>query len=84
MAMDERKQKALHDFRAKLLQHKEVNDRVRSSTCCAPSNLHSPSAPHNNRLSISIRVSWLNHVLIVFITLALLSEGGLQDAEESL
>merc|ERR1711977_150621 len=28
--MDERKQKALHDFRAKLLQHKEVNDRVRS------------------------------------------------------
>merc|ERR1711879_531490 len=30
MAMDERKQKALHDFRAKLLQHKEVNDRVRS------------------------------------------------------
>jgi hypothetical protein len=34
--MDERKQKALHDFRAKLLQHKEVNDRVRSSTSSPP------------------------------------------------
>ncbi len=30
-AMDERKQKALNDFRAKLLQHKEVNNRVRAS-----------------------------------------------------
>ncbi len=62
MAMDERKQKALHDFRAKLLQHKEVNDRVRSSTCCAPSNLHSP-APQQSPLHLN--PSWLNHLLIV-------------------
>jgi hypothetical protein len=61
MAMDERKQKALHDFRAKLLQHKEVNDRVRSSTCCAikstflsSTTIASPSQP-----------CWLNHMLIV-------------------